>query len=1167
MTPPRGPVFHDPTGRRLAWTLRISVALGAVFLAIAALFLVSLVAVPVLPPTAGLSVPMRRALRPHLPEALRKETRVERFLLGRERRQLLDQIARDERTARARRGRPPRGAVPPPAIVAAFYATWQETGLHSLRANADHITHLMPIWLRIGADARSLDTRDWNLLYTPHNLDVLRIVRQHHIAVMPVLSNAHEGEFDTELAHRLLTSPPDQDRLVRELRDWLRQHGFIGVNVDLENLGEADARLVPAFLARLRRALAPAHLQLSFDLEVEGNVPDAAACARECDFVVLMAYDQHFMSGDAGPLCGINWFRAALDRTLAQVPANKLVLGLGNYGLDWTYGRAPAEALTYQEALYLAADNHPEQRPAQVVDFDSLAFNPTFQYDDEQGRDHEVWMLDAVTSANERMLALERGVRGSALWVLGSEDPSVWSFLDRRAPGLAPDSTALARTSFPYDVEFEGDGEILSVASLPQPGERALDRDGPTGLYSDEEYVHYPTSFLLHRQGFRDHELALTFDDGPSSGYTPRILDELETLKVPGTFFVIGENAERNPDLIEREWRDGDEIGNHTYSHPNIAAVSKQRVRFELNATQRVLQADLGHSTLMFRPPYNADAEPTSADEVTPIIDAARLGYITVGEYLDPQDWQLRTPDGRRRTAQEIAQTVLDRVHGGHGNTILLHDGGGDRTATVAAIDLIVPELEREGYRFVRVSDLAGVPRDVIMPPLGPEDRAMRTTDRVAFELLYLTQNFLFWAFMLGIVLGAARVLWVAALAILARARERRRVWPEAPPPAVSVLIAAYNERPVIRGTIEAVLANTLAPLEVIVVDDGSHDGTADEVLRHFPDPGRVRLVRQPNSGKAAALNRAIELSRGEVLICLDADTLFTPETIARLVRHFADPRVGAVAGNVKVGNRVNVWTRWQALEYITSQNLDRRAYALLNAITVVPGAVGAWRRAAVTAAGAFRSDTLAEDMDLTWRIRRAGWRIDNESGALGFTEAPDSLLSLYRQRFRWSFGTLQCLWKHRGALGRFGWFGRVALPTLWVFQIFFQVLSPIIDLEIVYTLVRVAQGYLTRALLTADWQPLPQAVESLSTVGFLYLFFFLLELFGASVAFWIERERKRLLLWLFWQRFVYRQVMYAVVWRALRTAIVGRHAGWGKLERKGTARVETAVVEGATAA
>ena len=695
------------------------------------------------------------------------------------------------------------------------------------------------------------------------------------------------------------------------------------------------------------------------------------------------------------------------------------------------------------------------------------------------------------------------------------------------------------------------------MAALPQPGVRKLEIDGGTRLFSDEEYSHYPTTYIIQRKGFIKNALALTFDDGPSTPYTGRMLDLMHELQVPGTFFVIGQNAERHPDLIQRIWNEGNEVGNHTYLHPNIATVSKQRANFELNATQRILQSTLGRSTLMYRPPYNADAEPTSAEEVLPILAAARLGYFTVGEFLDPQDWRLHDTDGATRTPADIAERVIELVHNGHGNAILLHDGGGDRTATMDAMRIFVPRLKAEGYRFVTVSTLAGVSRDKVMPLVSPQDRALLGGDKLAFYALYVTENFLRWAFLLGIALGAARVLWMTVLALVGWRRDKRRRFDTSHTPTISVLIAAFNEQPVIGRTIAAVLGSRVRPLEVIVVDDGSTDDTAGAVQAEYGDHPQVRLVRQTNAGKAAALNHAIELSQGEVLICLDADTLFTPDTIGNLVRHFDDPTVGAVAGNCKVGNRINVWTRWQALEYITSQNLDRRAYALLNAITVVPGAVGAWRRTAVIEAGLFKHDTLAEDMDLTWRIRRNGWRIENDSMALGFTETPDSITTLYRQRFRWTFGTLQCLWKHRSAIGKYGWFGRLALPTLWLFNIAFQILSPIIDLEIVWTIGRVGYNYLMRAVLTQDWQPLPQSVDALTTVGVLYLFFFLLELLGATVAILLDREKKRLLWWLFWQRFVYRQVMYAVAWRSLRTAVIGHHAGWGKLERKNTATVE----------
>jgi poly-beta-1,6 N-acetyl-D-glucosamine synthase len=1151
------PIFHDPTGRRRRWSQRLAVLLGSVFLAVTVLFVLSLVLSPALPPAVGINLMPRRDPHPVNP-ANHRERRLDRFLLGKAHRKLLTEIAADERESRRLRAKPPPDSG---VTVAAFYAIWQETGLHSLRANADRINLLLPAWLRLGADAASLDTRDWNPQWVPHNKDVLKICRDHHIKVMPVLANAHEGAFDTDLARQLLTSPARQRRLSLELRDWLRSHGFAGVNIDFENLSAADAERLPAFLARLRRTLEPAHLALTCDLEVEGNVPDAAAVARESDLVILMAYDQHYMTGEPGPLCGFDWFREALDRTLRGVPRSKLVLGYGSYAYDWTIGKTGANSLTYQEALFQAADNYPDERPEQIVDFDSLAMNATYTYDDDDGKLHEVWMLDAVSGANERTLALTYGVRNAAVWVLGSEDPGMWTYLDRRQPGLAPDSLALARSSFPYDVEFDGDGEILTVTQRPRRGERALERDAATGLFTDMSYKSFPAPYVLKRRGFRDHTLALTFDDGPSSPYTGRVLDELRDLGVHGTFFVIGENAERHPDLIGRMWREGHEIGNHTFTHPNLAAIPEAEVNLELNATQRVIQSDVGRSTLLFRPPYNADAEPTSAEEVAPILAAAKLGYITIGEYLDPQDWRLFTTDPgvHDRTAEDIADEVIDDVGRGHGNTILLHDGGGDRSRTIEAIRIFVPELKRRGYRFVTVSELAGASRDAVMPPVSPRDRALLGTDRLTFEVLYLFETFLRWASLLGIVLGTGRVLFVTVLALVARRRERRRATPAPPTLRVSVLIAAYNERPVIARTLAAVLGSTHPPHEVVVVDDGSTDGTAEEVDRHHRGDPRVRLVRQENTGKAAALNRAIELSEGEVLVCLDADTLFRSDTLERLVRHFADPEVGAVAGNVKVGNRINLWTKWQAIEYITSQNLDRRAYALLNAITVVPGAVGAWRRDAVRDTGGYRNDTLAEDMDLTWRIRRRGWRIYNDTEALGFTEAPDHLSALFKQRFRWAFGTLQCLWKHRGAIGRYGWFGRLALPSMWLFQILFQVVSPLIDLQVAWTLIRVAEAYLTRGLLTRDWQPLPQAVGALWDVAALYTFFVTLELLAAIVAFRLEREKPRLLVWVFWQRFVYRQLMYAVVLRALRRAVQGVATGWGKLERKGTATVQPA--------
>jgi len=1132
----------------------LAVASGAILLVVVSLFMLSLVVVPTLPQLRGLGPEAQRAARPRLPA---RPTR-ERLLAARERASLLRAIVQDERLHAARHApSPARANADSAAITGAFYASWQEAGIHSLRANADHLTHLFPVWLRLDATGKGLDTRDWDPGLTPRNVEVLKLCRDHHVEIHPVLSNADQGVFDPARAHLLLADTAGQTALAHTVRDWIVSHGFRGLNVDLENLAPGDPERVPGFLARLRRAFAADRLALSFDLEVEGQVPSAALVARYCDFVVLMGYDQHGRQDPPGPLSGIRWFEQALDRALKAIPPSRLVCGIGGYGYDWMRGRPTADALTYQQAISLANDQRPDERPEDVIDFDTSDLNATFEYHDDDGQAHEVWFLDATSAANQRTLALARGVRGTVVWVLGSEDPDVWGLVDRAHPDAPPDSTHLATTRYPFDVDFQGDGELLAMRSFPKDGSRTLERDRATGLFTDETYHAYPSPFVVSREGYQPKTIALTFDDGPAWPYTAQILDVLAADSVHATFFVVGQNAERHPELVRRMWDEGHEIGNHTFTHPNLAEVSDQRAQLELNATRRVIESELGRSTVLFRAPFSADAEPTTADEVTPIRRAAELGYVTVGATIDPEDWNLVEGDdhgaSRARTSWDIAIAVLKQVHDLRGNAVLLHDGGGDRSRTVEALRMLIPALKREGYRFVTTSTLAGLTRDQVMPLPAPHERALRGVDRATFEVSFLVQTFLYWAFLTAIGLGAARVLWVTSLALIAARRERPL--PDRPELSVSVLIAAYNEHNVIAHTIEAALAGIHAPIEVIVVDDGSTDGTPEVIAPLVEQDARVRLIRQANAGKAVAMNRAVAAASGDVLVCLDADTIIAASAIGRLVRHFADPGVGAVAGNVKVGNRVNLWTQWQSIEYIVSQNLDRRANALLNAVTVVPGAIGAWRRDAVATVGGYLTDTLAEDMDLTWRLRRAGWRIANEPWAMGFTEVPDHLAGLLRQRFRWTFGTLQCLWKHRDALGRYGWFGRATLPSLWLFQIGYQVLSPLIDLQVLLTLLRVATAYFSSAIVTREWRPMPQAVEACAGIVTLFVFFFLLELLGALVAYRLDRERARSLWWLFWQRFVYRQIMYVVALQSIARAIAGRRAGWGKLERRGNAR------------
>jgi cellulose synthase/poly-beta-1,6-N-acetylglucosamine synthase-like glycosyltransferase/peptidoglycan/xylan/chitin deacetylase (PgdA/CDA1 family) len=757
---------------------------------------------------------------------------------------------------------------------------------------------------------------------------------------------------------------------------------------------------------------------------------------------------------------------------------------------------------------------------------------------------HRVWFLDAVTAYNQLRAADEFRPAGYALWRLGSEDPSVWSVLTRNYG--APPPQALRDIAPASDVEFIGQGELLQIAAEPAAGARTFSLEAATGTtITAESYTTIPTSYMIRRSGQAPGKVALTFDDGPDRQWTPAILDVLKAKEVRATFFIIGENGAAHPRLVQRIVAEGHDLGNHTFTHPNLGETPEQITRVELNATQRLIEALTGRSTRLFRPPYFGDAEPTTPTEIAPLRVAEDLGYLTVGLKVDPDDWQ--QPPADQIVARVLAQ-INDPDPDKRGHIVLLHDGGGDRSQTVAALPALIDALRAKGVTLVTASELAGWSRDQAMPPV-PSDEALPFVNRYLFYALSFANSGLAWLFLFAIGLGLARLILLCGLALIDRRRSLHRPIPVAPPDlSVSVLIPAYNEAKVIETTIRQVLNSTYPHLEVIVIDDGSTDGTSELVRQAFaPDP-RVTLITVPNGGKAKAINIGLVRAKGDVVVVLDADTQFEPLAISRLLRWFADPQIGAVAGNAKVGNRINTLTRWQALEYITAQNLERRALAALGCITVVPGAIGAWRREALTKLGGFPSDTLAEDQDLTIMIQKAGYKVVFDPEAIAWTEAPDTRQGLAKQRFRWAFGTLQCLWKHRDATfnRRYGALGLVALPQVWLFQIALALISPLVDVLLIVQIVRTVTDYLQHG---EQFNP-----ENFWITAFYYALFMAVDLSAAAIAFCMEKkEDKSLLWWLVLQRFGYRQIMYYVVVKSVVSALKGRFVGWGKLERKAT--------------
>ena len=1132
------PVFFDASGRRAMGASIVGWTAAVVSLVLGAVFVFSLVNAPTGPQlrlpghlTAVAIHDLEKSAQ--APGLVRAAARLANEVRARREERALERRLRNERGLRTR---PLSSILKPQAgrpLAIAFYPNWEASAYPSLMRALPRIDWLMPTWLALQGPALDLKSA-----LDPALLAELRTKRAN-LVVLPVLQNATMGKWDGAGLARLLADPARSNALIKQIVDFVGGNKLQGVTVDLEDMPNGAHADLEKFLRGLSAEFLPHGWIIAQAVPFDDDDWPYAAYARIVDYTLLMAYDEHDDTGTAGSIAGQSWFETTLDKRMRTLAPSRTIVSIGGYAYDWNGGHA--DDLSFEDAVVAAHDSEA------TIDFDEATNNPHFSYVEDDHTLHDVWLLDAVTAYNEIHASDIYRPAGYALWRLGSEDPSVWQVMGRDYGAAIPQGVREIPIS--ADVDYEGLGEFLRVQANPSDGARTLEVDPSSGDINDEDYTKLPTNYVIRQFGYVPGKIALTFDDGPDAEWTPQILDILKAKNVHATFFVIGGNAEANPELIQRMLDEGHELGNHTYTHPNLADTPAQAVSLELNATQRLIQALTGRSLVLFRPPYLGDAEPGDTSEIVPVEIAQGLGYITLGEHIDPIDWALPGSDAI------VSRVMYDVEHpsaDSRGNTILLHDAGGDRSQTVAALPQLIDKLRAKGFQFVMASSLIKLTRDQAMPPLPPTVALM--TDRVVFLSVSWIGRFLYFAFLAAIWLGVSRLFFLAGLSMwnLRRAASEAKALP-VETLHVSVIVPAFNEEKVIVKTVERILSSDHRDLEVIVIDDGSQDGTSEVLQAAFGTNPRVALLRVSNGGKAAALNVGLSRAIGEIIVALDADTQFQHDTIPRLVRWFMDPTVGAVAGNAKVGNRTNMITRWQALEYIVAQNLERRALAALGTLTVIPGAVGAWRKSVLLAMGGFHSDTLAEDQDLTIGIQVQGYRVRFDSSAIAWTEAPATFRGLARQRFRWAFGTLQCLWKYRELTfnPRYGVLGMIALPQVWLFQIALTALAPLADLLLVWQLISqwIAYSQHGSEFSNAD----------LVTVGIYYGVFVVVDLVAATFGFLMERgEQWSLLWWLPLQRFGYRQLMYYVVVRSISAAIRGAVVGWGKLERTGTVKAHS---------
>ena len=1053
-----------------------------------------------------------------------------------------------------------------PFIRAAFYTPWSaNTSLPNLDKYGDKLNTIFPEWFFI-------DTANHFRLQTRIDSAGLALMRVKGLRIMPILNNFNSTkkdkkgninpDFDGSLLHGILTNTAKQQDFIKQVVDTLSYYHLQGINIDFEELNETTNEPLTNFQKNLYEALHAKNLVVTMDVAVKNEDYDYKKLSAYNDFIILMAYDQYgSVQTGAGPISAQKWIEEALDWTASRIESSKIILGIAGYGYDWTTddeGNKIMKEMTYIEAINKAKLSN------STIDYDDDSYNLHYRYIEEHTDEitkelfkikHDVWFIDAATSFNILRFSDEYGTAGTALWRLGGEDSRMWTYyntdLSNKALQKNPFYFNLLNT-IPYNINQKptatGEGELLRILYTPQEGKISVQVDSSELLITEQVYNALPSGYVYQKFGEDKtpmgpgHKIILTFDDGPSPEYTPQILDILEKAKIPATFFIVGLNAEQNIPLLKRLYRDGYEIGNHTFTHGNIAKMSPQRAEMEIKSTRVLIESITGHSTILFRAPYNADSEPQTYDEIEPIARSQKDNYITIGESIDPNDWEVNVhPDSILARTIRIAESTGASI-------ILLHDAGGEtRKATIDALPGIIDYFKKRGCVFTTIADLMGKTKNDVMPALPPsKDGWMRQLNFFFAEAAYWSGHILFALFIVGIILSIGRMVVMAILAGIQKKKESNQIivpiWPADKMPLVSIIVPAYNEEVNAVRTVNSLLQQNYTNLQVVFVDDGSKDSTFATVSNAFAATANVKVYTKLNGGKASALNMGIAKADGEYVVCIDADTQLKTDAVLKLMQRFTNEKTAAVAGNVKVGNEINMITRWQSIEYITSQNFDRRAFDLLDCITVVPGAIGAFKKSAVIEAGGLTTDTLAEDCDLTMRLHRIGYEVRNCNDAISYTEAPETMTQFMKQRFRWSFGIMQCFWKHRDAVfnPKYKNFGMVAMPNILIFQMILPFLAPLADLLLVLSLIAVG------------FEIIP---ASISHILFYYIIFTFVDIAGAALAFAFEKEDYKKLIWMIPQRLVYRQLMYYIIIKSFSRAIKGEMQGWGVLKRTGNVK------------
>ncbi|WP_197082850.1 glycosyltransferase [Pseudorhodobacter ferrugineus] len=936
--------------------------------------------------------------------------------------------------------------------------------------------------------------------------------------------NANLGDFLT----RLLDADA-RKTLVDQMLAAVQRRKAQGLCVSMDFGASVDLRGLTSLLHEMKARFSEAGFATCIVVAEDGMLWHNQKIVAASDVVIVQMFRTVWAGSKPAALAPDHKFAAVAQDIVASVGNTKLVMALGSHAVDWISGQALPETLAIPTAYKRIADANA------ALEFAEPSLNNYSSFVDDDGKRHQIWMLDAVSTHNQMLDLATAGITNIAIANLGLEDPATWQVLDVANPKSREAIEALERIKLDDFITYEGAGPFYRWRQGAQTGLRQLGQALETGKVTSQALVRMPRPTVMERHGATsDLRIALTFDDGPNETATTAVLDALQDAEVPATFFIVGSAALKSPDLLRRMVDEGHLIGSHTFLHPHLERVQPWQINLELNATQKLIEGQTGRNVRLFRPPYIRGSGPMTAQEASLFPMLADQGYVVAGSSIVPPDWS-------GLSAQGIVDYAMNGLRNGHGNIMLLHDGRAEGMHTVAAIPLLIATLRSEGYQIVSLADLLGSTSEALMPVAGKTGAAFSSVSFGAITTVLQALFVLFWVFILA---GVARAITYLVLA-------HKRV-PQSPThmrslPSVTVVIPAYNESLVIENCVQKALAANYPDLRVIVVDDGSTDDTLGVLQAAYQGHPQVTILTQANQGKWQALNTAYERIDTEIAVCIDADTQICADAIRHLVAPFANPRIGAVAGTILVGNKRNLLTKLQALEYFTMQNIGRRAQEYINGIVVVPGALGAWRVEAVRDLGLLSNETLTEDTDLTMWMLRGGYQVAYADEATAYTEAPSDVRSLLKQRLRWNVGILQSLWKHRYAFAEKRSLRLISVLDLAFFGFALPLLAPLVDLMILAILANVIIAQISGAM--PDFSGLTTAI----VMG--YVILPLVDLVTTLAAFRFDRREKLTLLWVVpFQNLFFRQILYISVCRAVFASLTGRLARWDKLRRFGMA-------------